>query len=176
MKRLPWLLAAVVLLGCDPFAEIFGTDEAKYAPKPDTAAQDFKVCMAACARGENLSATDAATCRLECDKGASEDGDASSEVGAAVLRDYDTCARSCGDEPVASDKSTCRLQCTQSAAKHDAFASDREAQACACACLDGMLGCESACPAGADAKATCRLQCESDTTRCIDRCNAGRNG
>ncbi len=176
MQRLAWLLAVVVSFGCDPFAEIFGTDEAKYAPQTDTTAQDFKVCMAACAQGHKLSVTDAATCRLQCNEGTTASTEAASDVATAVLRDYDTCARSCDDEPVSSDRSTCRLQCTQSAAAHDAFASDRDARACASACLDGMLACDAACPSGADARATCRLQCETETTRCIDRCNAGRNG
>jgi hypothetical protein len=196
MTRSAYGLITVVALACDPTAagpkpdaapapaspaaaasDAEAREQLAGLPKPDPAPpnpEQFATCMSACAGGEKLSATDAASCRLQC-LGRYEATAAAERDDAAwrpVLVAFEACEEPCAGE-AGSNRVTCRLQCAQHAARsEEPPALTGDARGCATACLEGLVDCAAACPTEADAAATCRLQCDSGVERCLPGCVA----
>lgn len=175
------LCIAVGTAGCDPPELPEPKVEAKAAtPAAEPAGQlapdpgaDVDACLAACARGETLSATDRETCRLQCDPTTTRAFEDSTPANTALAK-YDACQRSCGAQAPGGDRATCRLQCAQGTAAEVAPPNDTRRD-CYAGCLESLAGCEVACPAAeGDDRATCEARCEQDVTRCLQPC--GRAG
>lgn len=182
--------AAGLLLGCDLdslFADAADAAEKKAdaekkagaTEKADDASADVDEatkhlpgpaaeCVAACDADTTLSATDRATCRLNCEQ---KGGTAAPTAGESALRDFSACADGC-DAKSKTDAETCRLNCANKAgaalAAKNPEASD-EFRTCASGCLEDMSACRAGCPDG-EAGATCRVRCESEAQRCVGTC------
>ncbi len=141
MKR-TLLLSMLALVACDldslftdaaDAAEKKAASEAKRAtkgadtptpPTPEEAAEaalpgPVAECLAACDADTEMSTTDRATCRLNCEQTGPE-GKASS--GKTALQRFSACADAC-QEKSKTDAETCRLNCS---AKTASELADRE--------------------------------------------------
>jgi len=199
------LAMSLAATGCDEFipeAEVAKPPpDPRVAPTPaqPTAEQqtlavgsvhDYASCAGSClTSGEQKTATDHATCRLNC-KQALDTGLAKSPMRLPALaavpeldNQLDGCTKECKAETSPDNRATCMLTCTNTiregarSLKLAADAAPPHQDTCGSQCSARVELCTEKCAGerkqSADDRATCNLMCKTDETTCRETCAKG---